>query len=193
MCEASRSNTVQIRSRPSYLVRLSGHLDTTNQLLLNIDHCLPIRTNQLSLNTDHCLPIRKLGMGQKPPGKSHREKVLTNEIACKLVTNLLKPTACTHPINLCKSLGSGLSDLHHCVGCDRGPWLESAINSPFLPVVLSQRPSLFPLGDSDIRHNKMPYPSLQKRKYESPHILTQDIYLYILKYHWQPSFLASVL
>ena len=80
-CEASRSNTAQIRSRPSYLVRLSGHLDTTNQLLLNTDHCLPIRTNQLSLNTDRCLPIRKLGTGRKPPGKSRPRKVLTNEIA----------------------------------------------------------------------------------------------------------------
>ena len=29
-CEASRSNAAWIRSRPSYLVRLSGHLDTTN-------------------------------------------------------------------------------------------------------------------------------------------------------------------
>ena len=60
---------------------------------------------------------------------------------------------CAHPINLCNSLGSGLSDLHHCVGCGRGPWLESVINFPFLPVALSRRPSLFPLGDSDIRHN----------------------------------------
>ena len=38
------------------------------------------------------------------------------------------------PINLCNSLGSGLSDLHYCVGCGRGPWLQSVINFPFLPV-----------------------------------------------------------
>ena len=56
---------------------------------------------------------------------------------CKLVTNPLKPTACAHPINLCNSLGSGLSDLHHCVGCGRGPWLESVRNFPFLPVAFS--------------------------------------------------------
>ena len=61
--------------------------------------------------------------------------------------------ACSYPINLCNSLGSGLSDLHHCFGCSRGPWLESVINFPFLPVALSWRPSLFPLGDSDIGHN----------------------------------------
>ena len=59
---------------------------------------------------------------------------------------------CAYPINLCNSLGSGLSDLHHCV-CGRGPWLESVINFPFLPVALSWRPSLFPLGDSDIGHD----------------------------------------
>ena len=75
------------------------------------------------------------------------------KLLCKLVTNPLKPTACAHPINLCNSLSSGLSDLHHCVGCGRGPWLESVINFPFLPVALSWRPSLFPLGDSDIGHN----------------------------------------
>ena len=34
------------------------------------------------------------------------------------------------------------------------PWLKSVVNFPFLPVALSWRPSLFPLGDSDIRHNK---------------------------------------
>ena len=75
------------------------------------------------------------------------------KLLCKLVTNPLKPMACAHPINLCSSLGSGLSDLHHCVGSGRGPWLESVINFPFLPVALSWRPSLFPLGDSDIGHN----------------------------------------
>ena len=75
------------------------------------------------------------------------------KLLCKLVTNPLKPTACAHPINLCNSLGSGLSDLHHCVGCSRGPWLESVTNFPFFPVALSWRPSLFPLGASDIRHN----------------------------------------
>ena len=76
------------------------------------------------------------------------------KLLCKLVTNPLKPMACAHPINLCNSLGSGLSDLHHCIGCGRGPWLESLINFPFLPVALSWRPSLFPLGDSDIGHNR---------------------------------------
>ena len=76
------------------------------------------------------------------------------KLLCKLVTNLLKTAACAHPINLCNSLGSGLSDLHHCDGCGRGPWLEWVINVPFLPVALSWRPSLFPLGDSDIGHNK---------------------------------------
>ena len=75
------------------------------------------------------------------------------KLLCKLVTKPLKPTACAHPIKLCNSLGSGLSDLHHCVGCGRGPWLESVINFPFLPVALSWKPSLFPLGDSDIGHN----------------------------------------
>ena len=56
--EVTPWQAAQIRSRPSYFweVRLSGHLDTTNQLLLN---------------TDRCLPIRKLGMGQNPPAKSH--------------------------------------------------------------------------------------------------------------------------
>ena len=77
------------------------------------------------------------------------------KLLCKLVTNTLKPMVCAHPINLCNSLGSGLSDLHHCVGCGRGPWLESVINFPFLPVALSWRPSLFPLGDSDIGHNTL--------------------------------------
>ena len=76
------------------------------------------------------------------------------KLLCKLVTNPLKPTVCAHPINLCKSLGLGLSDLHHCIGCGRGPGLESVINFPFLPVALSCRPSLFPLRDSDIGHNK---------------------------------------
>ena len=61
--------------------------------------------------------------------------------------------ACAYPINLCNSLGLGPSDLHHCVGCGRGPWLESIINFPFLPVALSWRPSLFLLRDSDIGHN----------------------------------------
>ena len=75
------------------------------------------------------------------------------KLLCKLVTNPLKSTACAHPINLCNSLGSGLSDLHHCTECGRGPWLESVINFPFLPVALSWRPSLFPLGDLDIGHN----------------------------------------
>ena len=75
------------------------------------------------------------------------------KLLCKLVTNLLKPKVCAHPINLCNSLGSGLSDLHHCVGCGRGPWLESVINFPFLPVALSWRPSVFLLRDLDIRHN----------------------------------------
>ena len=65
-------------------------------------------------------------------------------------------------MNLCNSLGSGLSDLHHCVGCGRGPWLESVINFPFLPVALSWRPSLFPLGGLDIGHNKA---SSKDRKY----------------------------
>ena len=76
------------------------------------------------------------------------------KLLCKLVTNPLKPTACTHPINLCNSLGSGLSDLHHCIACGRGPWLKPVINFPFLPVALSWRPSLFLLGDSDIGHNR---------------------------------------
>ena len=76
------------------------------------------------------------------------------KLLCKLVTNPLKLTACAHPVNLCNSLGLGLSDLHHCVGCGRGPWLESVINFPFLQVALSWRPSLFPLGDLDIGHNK---------------------------------------
>ena len=75
------------------------------------------------------------------------------KLLCKLVTNPLKPRACAYPINLCNTLGSGLSDLHHCIGCGRGPWLESVINFPFLPVALSWRSSLFPLGDSDIVHN----------------------------------------
>ena len=75
------------------------------------------------------------------------------KLLCKLVTNPLKPMACAHPINLCNSLGSGLSDLHHCIGCRRGPWLESVTNFPFLPVALSWRPSLFLLRDSDIGHN----------------------------------------
>ena len=61
--------------------------------------------------------------------------------------------ACAYPITLCNSLGLGLSDLHHCVGCGRGPWLESVINFLFLPVALSWRPSLFLLGDLDIGHN----------------------------------------
>ena len=72
---------------------------------------------------------------------------------CKLVTNLLKPTVCAHPINLCNSLGSRHSDLHHYVLCGRAPWLESVINFPFLPGALSWRPSLFPLGELDIGRN----------------------------------------
>ena len=90
-------------------------------------------------------------MGRKPPGKSRRHEPM--KLLCRLVTNPLKPTSCAHPINLCNSWGSGLSDLHHCVGCGGGPWLESVINFPFLPVALSWRPSLFPLRDSDIGHN----------------------------------------
>ena len=82
------------------------------------------------------------------------QKFWPMKLLCKLVANPLKPTVCAHLINLCNSLGSGLSDLHHCIGCGRGPWLESVINFPFLPVALSWRPSLFPLGDSDIRHNR---------------------------------------
>ena len=77
------------------------------------------------------------------------------KLLCKLVTNPLKPMACAHPIHLCNSLGSGLSDLHHCAGCSIGPWPESVIKFPFLPVALSWRPSLFPLGDSDIGHNTL--------------------------------------
>ena len=69
--------------------------------------------------------------------------------------------ACAYPINLCNSLGLGLSDLHHCVGCNKGSWLESVINFPFLPVALSWRPPLFLLGDSDIRHNNIkPLPNM---------------------------------
>ena len=85
------------------------------------------------------------------------------KLLCKLVTNPLKPMVCAHPINLCNSLGSGLSDLHQCVGCSRGPWLESVIKFPFLPVALSWRPSLFLLGDSDIGHNNINY--LEKKPY----------------------------
>ena len=76
------------------------------------------------------------------------------KLLCKLVINPLKPTmACAYPINLCNNLGLGLSDPHHCFGCGREPWLKSVINFPFLPVALSWKPSLFPLGDSDMGHN----------------------------------------
>ena len=87
------------------------------------------------------------------------------KLLCKLVTNPLKPTACAHPISLCNSLSSELSDLHYCVGCGRGPWLESVINFPFLPVALSWRPSLFPLRDSDIGHNThVEVPAVRERE-----------------------------
>ena len=77
--EVTPWQAVSIRSRPSYfwVVILSGHLDTTNQL-----------------NTDHCLPIRN---GAETPGKVLREResfecVWPMKLLCKLVTNLLKPT-----------------------------------------------------------------------------------------------------
>ena len=76
-------------------------------------------------------------MGRKPPGKSHARKsfecVWPMKLLCKLVTNPLKPTtnACAHPINLCNSLGSGLSDPAPVRWMQQEPWLESAINFPF--------------------------------------------------------------
>ena len=39
--------------------------------------------------------------------------------------------ACAHPINLCNSLGSGLSDPAPLRWMRQEPWLESAINFPF--------------------------------------------------------------
>ena len=47
----------------------------------------------------------------------------------------------------CLSLNKSLQKLQ------QEPWLESVINFPFLRVALSWKPSLFPLGDSDIRHD----------------------------------------
>ena len=38
---------------------------------------------------------------------------------------------CAHPINLCNSLGSGLSDPIPLYCMQQEPWLESAINFPF--------------------------------------------------------------
>ena len=57
--EVTPWQAASIRSRPSYfwVVRLSGHLDTTNQL-----------------NTDRCLPIRN---GAETPGKVLGAKVLS--------------------------------------------------------------------------------------------------------------------
>ena len=94
-------------------------------------------------------------MGQKPPGESCPCKSFDQWNCFEPIRLNQLQTACAYPINLCNSLGLGLSDLHHCVGCSKGPWLESVINFPFLSVALSWRPSLFPLGDSDIRHNNI--------------------------------------
>ena len=64
------------------------------------------------------------------------------------------PTAYVHPINLCNSWGSGLSDPAPLCWMWQEPWLESVINFPFLRVALSWKPSPFPLGDSDVGQNK---------------------------------------
>ena len=78
-------------------------------------------------------------------------KFVPIKLLCKHVTNLLKPaTNC-----LCSpSWGSGLSDPAALHWMQQEPWLESVINFPFLRVALSWKPSLFPLGDSDIGQNR---------------------------------------
>ena len=70
-------------------------------------------------------------MGRKPLGKSRPRESFDqwNCFAIRFRLNQL-PTACAHPINLCNSLGSGLSDPAPLRWMRQEPWLESAINFP---------------------------------------------------------------
>ena len=94
---------------------------------------------------------RTLSLNKSPP------KFVPIELLCKHVTNPLKPaTNCLcPPINLCSSWGSRLFlSRHRCVGCGRSPGWVSNKGPFFVWVVSSWKPSLFPLGDSDIGQNK---------------------------------------
>ena len=107
--EVTPWQAASIRSRPSYfwVVRLLGHLD------------------QLSLNTDRCLPIRN---GVETPGKVCPRGDSFDQWNCFIHLNQVRGA---HPINLCNSLGSGLSDPAPLHWMRQEPWLESAINFPF--------------------------------------------------------------
>ena len=99
-------------------------------------------------------------MGQKPPGKSCKcksfECVWPMKFLCKLVTNPLKSTTkgvCS-PYKFVQHLGLGAL-WPRTTALDAAGALTRVSNKlPVLRVVLSWRPSLFPLGDSDIGHNK---------------------------------------
>ena len=154
-CEAARANTMTGGLDLSFGFPWNGKIPYPHQAAWS----QPINTRPVRKRESVRGKLKSPGM---PKFEKRSMKVWTNKIALQTCNQSLSqlPTAYAHPINLCNSLGSGLSDPAPLRWMQQEPWLESAINFPFrelhcLGSLLSSRSGI---RTSDITQQRMPDP-----------------------------------